>query len=115
MSRLHLNVGKKNKMTPKMLMSIINRNCSAKNVEIGEIDVLRNFSFFNIDTNVAESVAKDLTGVDYKGEKLYATFANPNTGGGGRSKDSGRRNDGGRRFEGGKRNGGGAKRKRRKN
>lgn len=83
MVRLHLNVGKTSKLTPVGLIEMINKNSSKRGVEIGDIDILRNFTFFNIEKGSEKDLIKGMSNSSFKGEKLSISVAkeNPNSGG----------------------------------
>ncbi|WP_075343405.1 DEAD/DEAH box helicase [Tenacibaculum agarivorans] len=49
MTRFFINLGRKDKLNPPKLMGLINEQGINKNVEIGAIDILDTFSFFEID------------------------------------------------------------------
>lgn len=109
MVRLHVNVGKASKLTPVNLIGLINDNTSKRGIEIGEIDILRNFSFFNIERGFENDVIRGLNKSNFKGEPLVITVAkeNPHQNKSDRGsypsrrdfgRDSGRDRDGGSRL-----------------
>ncbi len=51
MTRFFINLGRKDQLNPSKLMGLINEQGVNKNVEIGAIDILDTFSFFEIDNN----------------------------------------------------------------
>ncbi len=51
MTRFFINLGRKDRLNPAKLMGLINEQGIDKNVEIGAIDILDTFSFFEIDNN----------------------------------------------------------------
>ncbi len=81
MKRFHLSFGKKDNITPKILFGLINKHCKQRNIEIGSIDLLRNFSFINVEERAADSFMKDMNEVVYKGKKLLVTEASEPKGG----------------------------------
>jgi ATP-dependent RNA helicase DeaD len=75
-TRLFLNVGKKENLTPLRLIGIINNVLDSGNAEIGKIEILKNFSFFEIENKAA---AKLITGIEnhqFEGRNLSAELAN---------------------------------------
>ena len=54
MSRFFINLGRKDKLNPAKLISLINDQNIGDKVEIGAIDILDTFSFFEIDKNYEE-------------------------------------------------------------
>lgn len=55
-SRFHINVGSKQKINASHLIGMINEALPSSKIEIGKIDILRNFSFFDAD----EAYEKDI-------------------------------------------------------
>ena len=51
MTRFFINIGRKDRLNPSRLMGLINEQEIAKNVEIGQIEILDTFSFFELDSN----------------------------------------------------------------
>jgi len=63
-TRFHINLGSKHKVSVVDLISIINKQTGNKSIEIGKIEVLNNFSFFEIDKSREKEIVqgfKDLT------------------------------------------------------
>ena len=46
--RYHLNIGKKDELNVARLMGLVNENLNSRDAEIGKIEVLSNFSFFEV-------------------------------------------------------------------
>ncbi len=74
-SRIFLNVGLKNNINPKALISLINETLRDRSIEIGRIDLDRKFSFFEIDSRFASRLVGALNEASYNGMKLQAGFA----------------------------------------
>ncbi len=91
-SRLFINLGKEDNLSSKDLIGLINKNVRARNVEIGKIELLKNFSFFEVDAEYERDVIKGLSKVPYKKKRISVEPASPKPGG-----RSGRRNKGRRR------------------
>ena len=67
-SRLFINLGKKDNLTPARLLGVINEALDSGNVEIGKIDILGNFSFFEIDKESASDLITNLNdGFEFDG------------------------------------------------
>ena len=66
-SRLFINVGSKNKLTPARLIGMINEALDSGNAEIGKIEVLKKFSFFEIENGVSKKLLSKLKGTDFEG------------------------------------------------
>ena len=71
-ARFFINLGTKNGLAPKVLFSLISEQTGQANIEIGDIEILKTFSFFEIDMKYAEKVEKAFSGFRYKGVKVMA-------------------------------------------
>lgn len=118
MSRFFINIGRKDKLNPARLIGLINDQDIAKNIEIGQIEILDTFSFFELDKNYTEDTinAFQKGDVDFEGRSVNVEKTEKKRtgrGGGGHRGGGGRRdggNSGGRRREGGN-SGGGSRRR----
>ena len=68
--RLALNVGKAQGFFPGNLMEIINRNSSGSKPEIGRIDLMPDYTLFDVKKGDAHRVISALKNVDFFGTKL---------------------------------------------
>ena len=111
-TRFYINLGKMDHINPAKLMGIINENLRKNDIEIGQIEILKSFSFFEIDKNFRDEVLEKFNGVEFGGRKIIVEVTNkPKTKGRSRSK---RRNfEGGDRFRGNKERNGSGNRDRR--
>lgn len=55
-TRLFFSVGRKDKMAPPKLIGMVNEVTRSRDVKIGRIDIMDNFSFLDIDSNAVELV-----------------------------------------------------------
>lgn len=69
-SRLFINLGKKDKINPKVFMGFINRVAAGKKVDLGRIDLMQNFSFFEVPESQAKMVIGLLAGQDFDGRRV---------------------------------------------
>jgi len=70
-SRLFINLGKKDKLTPARMLGVINEALDSSNVEIGKIDILGNFSFFEVDESSAKTLIEVLNdGFEFEGRAV---------------------------------------------
>jgi ATP-dependent RNA helicase DeaD len=63
-TRFHINLGSKNRVSAVDLISLINENTGNKSIEIGKIEILKTFSFFELDKAYEKKVVnafKDVT------------------------------------------------------
>ena len=95
-SRFFINIGSKNKLTPKLLLTIINQNINERNAEIGKIEILKSFSFFETDEAYKSLVLESFKNAKYEGVKLVVEESNKKKQGGERNDFRGRDNNRGR-------------------
>ncbi len=103
MTRFFINLGRKDKLNPASLIGLINDQKIADKIEIGAIDILDTFSFFEIDKNF-EKETLDAFGAndpDFNGRSVNIEITKSNRGGGGgRGGRKPRRNGGSGGFKG---------------
>tara|TARA_R110001583_G_scaffold4351_2_gene25178 strand:+ start:13333 stop:15150 length:1818 start_codon:yes stop_codon:yes gene_type:complete len=107
MSRFFINIGRKDNLNPARLIGLINDQKIAKNIEIGQIEILDTFSFFELDKNYQDETISSFkeNSADFEGRNVNVEITEKK-----RTGRSGGRRDGGRRDGG---NSGGGDRKRR--
>ena len=106
-SRLFINVGNKNNLTPARLMGLVNEGLNSGNTEIGKIEIMKKFSFFEVEKGVAEKLKSALNGEVFEGVKVSveasqerpvsSSYDKKRSKGYGKSKGGRRRNDRNRR------------------
>lgn len=98
-TRFYINLGKMDHINPAKLMGIINENLRKNDIEIGQIEILKSFSFFEIDKNYRDEVLEKFKGTEFGGRNIIVEVTTkPKTKGRNRSK---RRSFGsGERFQG---------------
>ncbi len=69
-TRFYINLGKIDKLNPARLMGLINENLKKRNVEIGQIEILKNFSFFEIDKTFEDTVLKSFRNTEFNGRGI---------------------------------------------
>ncbi len=119
-TKLHINLGSKNNLTPARLMGLINEGLNSRNSTVGKIEIMNTFSFFEIEEQTETRLMAALQGqifdsvpvvVQFVQDKpAYETSSRP------QSRNRGSANFGkpGRRIHGAKRKNTGAARNRRK-
>ncbi len=104
MTRFFINIGRKDKLNPARLIGLINDQQIAKNIEIGQIEILDTFSFFELDKNYQnETISAFQKGdVDFEGRNVNVEITEKKRSGrsGGSRRDSGERSGGSRRDSG---------------
>ncbi|MCK6600918.1 MAG: DEAD/DEAH box helicase [Bacteroidetes bacterium] len=98
-SRVFINLGKMDGLTPKDLIGIINEVSRKRNIEIGRIDLGKTFTFFELDEKFARKVVEDFQGTEYNGRPLQVEFAKKDTGPASRFKPEFRERGGSRNHD----------------
>ncbi len=75
-SRFHLNLGTKNGMNPVKIMGLLNKNPKLNSVEIGDIEMFKKFSFFEVDKKYESDVINFLDKSDYQGVPIKLELSN---------------------------------------
>ena len=76
--RLFINLGKKDGFFPGVLMQTLNRYVGGRQ-EVGHIDLLDTFSYFDVPERDARKVASQLTGIRFKGRQVRCNDADDTT------------------------------------
>ncbi len=79
-TRLFLNLGKKDGFFAAQIMELINRKMKGEHPEIGRIDLMQNFSFFEVPEREAKSVVKALNNSSINGRRIVVEVAEENEG-----------------------------------
>ncbi len=74
-SRFFFNLGKKNGVSKRTIIDLINQNLPSKSVEIGNIDVMKSFSFFEVDKRYEKEVLRAFENAKYKGQRIGIDIA----------------------------------------
>lgn len=78
-ARLHINLGLKHGLSPSALISVINRHCHGKRIDFGRIEILRKFSFFEVDESRVNHLLKDLDNAQFDGQPLKIELSEPSS------------------------------------
>lgn len=73
-TRIFINLGKRDGIFPKQLIALMNSHVHHR-IEMGRIDLLSNFSFFEVPEQDARFVIKDMDGADWKGRRVSVSIA----------------------------------------
>ena len=76
-SRFHINVGKKQGLDPKGVIGILNDSRNLRNIEVGQIDIMNNFAFFEVPLDREQEVIPALSGARYRSHTLEVELAKP--------------------------------------
>jgi len=104
--RFFVNLGRKDGFNHGALLRLVCDNTGLSKNNVGKIDILNNFSFFEVEKSSAGSIVSSLKGVDFEGKEMNVEETNS------ASKKTASRSYGGRKKEfGGRRDGGGSSRR----
>tara|TARA_B100000941_G_scaffold283080_1_gene252208 strand:- start:302 stop:2053 length:1752 start_codon:yes stop_codon:yes gene_type:complete len=73
--RLFLNLGSSNKLTPNRLMGIINESLGSDNANVGKIEVMKKFSFFEFEHKKKTILIENLSNQIFEGKNIVIEVA----------------------------------------
>ena len=78
MVRFFFNLGKRDKLKKTDVLDIINQATkkSKKRADIGDIEVLEKFSFFEVEKSFEKDILNNITAMKFKGKEMRAEVAN---------------------------------------
>ena len=79
-TRLFLNLGKSDGFYTNQIIELVNRNLKKERIQIGRIDLMQNFSFFEVIESQAQMVIKALNKLNLNNRKVVVEVAGENTG-----------------------------------
>ena len=79
-TRLFLNLGKTDGFFPNQIIDMINHHIKKERIQIGRIDLMQNFSFFEVIEPQAALVVKALNKTSVNGRKVVVEYADENSG-----------------------------------
>ena len=74
-ARFFINLGKTDDLKPTTLIGVINDVTGIRDIEIGEIEILKNFSFFEIDEKFTGTLLKSFKDKEFKKRKIVLEIA----------------------------------------
>ena len=74
-SRFFMNLGKKQNMNAGAIVRMVCDNCGLQNNQIGQIEIMGNFSFFEVEESETSKVLKGMNQTTYEGKKLSVEIA----------------------------------------
>ncbi len=69
-SRFYINLGSKNNVNPAVLIGIVNDHTKTRNIEIGKIDLMKRFAFFEVDKKFEKEVLQGFKNATFNGHKI---------------------------------------------
>ena len=76
-SRFFINLGKIQNLETHNLIGLINEYTRKRNIPIGKIDILRKFSFFEVDSNYEKDVLKGLANAQWNDHAITVELSKP--------------------------------------
>jgi len=77
-TRFYINLGTKHNLSATTLIGLVNEKSRIRNIEIGKIDIMRKFSFFEIEQQHETDVLNAFSGhVEFEGEKVSLEISKP--------------------------------------
>jgi ATP-dependent RNA helicase DeaD len=70
-------MGTKDSLNPGKMIAMINENTRQRNIEIGKIDILRNFSFFEVDSSYENDIRNAFKNVEYNNVPVIVELSKP--------------------------------------
>ena len=77
MARIYINVGKADGFYAGNLIDILNHNINGQRVDVGRIDLMPNYSLFDVKKGDAARVIGAIKGTDFMGKRLMSEIADP--------------------------------------
>jgi ATP-dependent RNA helicase DeaD len=74
-SRFFFNLGKRDGITKRKIIDMINQHLPDKSAEIGDIEVMKSFSFFEVDQRYEKQILKAFQKATYNGKKMGIDIA----------------------------------------
>ena len=73
--RLFINLGKTDGFYPEQLIELVNKNTSGKKVPLGKIDLLKTFSFFEVEAEFADYLIEALNNAKFNDRRVAVEIA----------------------------------------
>jgi ATP-dependent RNA helicase DeaD len=78
-TRLFINLGKSDGFYPEQLIELVNTNTKGKKVPIGKIDLLKTFSFFEVEASYANDLISALSNATFMDRRVAVEIAQEKT------------------------------------
>jgi len=76
-ARLFLNIGKHDGIRPQSVIGLLNDNIPGRKIDVGRIDLMKNFSFFEVRESDRDRVIQNLDGIKAFGQRISVESAQP--------------------------------------
>jgi ATP-dependent RNA helicase DeaD len=78
-SRFFINLGTKNDLSAPRLIGLINEQTRSRDISIGKIDIMKKFSFFEVDTRFEKNIQQAFKNAVFEGEHVNVELSKPDT------------------------------------
>jgi ATP-dependent RNA helicase DeaD len=89
--RLFINLGKSDGFYPEQLIELVNVNTRGRKIPIGKIDLLKTFSFFEVEAGHADDLIRELNNAKFLNRRVAVEIAQEKTDRSGRSEYPGKK------------------------
>jgi ATP-dependent RNA helicase DeaD len=79
-TRLFINLGKTDGFYPEQLISLVNKNTTGPKVILGKIDLMKTFSFFEVEADHSDEIINALNNARFNDRKVAVEVAQPKSG-----------------------------------
>ena len=73
MSKLRINIGRSDKLTPEMLIKLINKTIRSRDTKIGKINISKNYATFEIESNMKKNAISKMKQIRHYRKNLKVT------------------------------------------
>ncbi|MCQ2960509.1 MAG: DEAD/DEAH box helicase [Bacteroidales bacterium] len=74
-TRFFMNIGKKEQLDQGKLLKLLNENANDRDIHYGAIDIMRSFSFFEVESQYTDKILKSLANAKYEGMPVSVQVA----------------------------------------
>lgn len=78
-SRFFISVGSNSNLTVPRLIGLINDSTQTRDIEIGKIDIMKKFSFFEVDSKFESEILKAFKNAKYEGGRVSVELSKPDS------------------------------------
>jgi ATP-dependent RNA helicase DeaD len=78
-TRLFINLGKSDGFYPEQLIELVNSNTKGRKIQIGKIDLLKTFSFFEVESGHADDLIRVLNNAKFMKQRVAVEIAQEKT------------------------------------
>ena len=98
-TRFFINLGNQKGLQAQNLIGMINEFTKQRNIPIGKIDILKSFTFFEVDSEYKDNILSSFQGTEWNGERVSVEVSKPPGGGSRNNDDRSSRGDNKRNFK----------------